>query len=198
MVHGVVTGPRYGPAMLLLHHDHPSAASLRAVLTLQDLADEGFDVQFRGVDVLGLGTTIPATLDDIADWQAHREALAERGWILPRPRRHPPTLAAHLVEALATARGLGAAWRLACLRGHWFDDVDLGRPEELVTVATGIGLDGDEVAELVADHRSLLAARRELFARRGEGVGGVPVLEVDDTLVSPFMPVDDLRALASL
>lgn len=184
--------------MLVLHHDHPSASSLLAVLTLQELADEGHPVAFHGVDVLGLGVTIPATLDDVADWERHRDALARRGWELPRPRRHPPTLASHLVEALATARGLGAAWRLGCLRAHWLEGRDLGDPGELVDIGDEVGLDPDEVRHLAADQQALRAARRELVARRGEGVGGVPVLEVDDTLVSPFMPPDDLRRLASL
>lgn len=184
--------------MIVLHHDYPSAASLRAVLGLQQLADEGLEVAFHGVDVLGLGTTVPATLDDLADWQAHREPMAELGWDLPRPRLHPPTLHAHLVEALATDRDLGAAWRLACHRGLWLQGRDLGDDAVLVGLATDVGLDPDEVTDLLADRRSDLVARREMVARRGEGIGGVPVLDVDGTLVSPFMPADDLRRLASL
>ncbi len=184
--------------MLTLHHDYPSAASLHAVLVLQDLADEGLPVAFHGVDVLGLGTSVPATLDDLAAWQEHRVALADRGWDLPRPRLHPPTLAAHLVEALATDRGLGAAWRLACHRALWLDGRDLGDPAVLVDLGAAIGLELAEVSGLVADGRATLAARREMLARRGEGVGGVPVLEVDGTLVSPFMAAEDLRRLATL
>lgn len=184
--------------MLVLHHDYPSASSLRALLLLQAVADEGHPVAFHGVDVLGLGATIPATLDDVADWQAHRDHLAARGWDLPRPRRHPPTLAAHLVEAMATDVGLGAAWRHACLRAHWFDDRDLGDPAVLVALGEGIGLDGDGVSGLVADRKAAVTARRAAIAARGDGIGGVPVLAVDDTLVSPFMSAADLRQLAAL
>lgn len=184
--------------MLVLHHDYPSASSLRALLSLQAVADEGQAVAFHGVDVLGLGATVPATLDDIADWQAHRDHLADRGWDLSRPRRHPPTLSAHLVEALATDAGLGAAWRHACLRAHWFDDRDLGDPTVLVVLGVEVGLDGDAVSALVGDRRAAMAARRAAIARRGDGIGGVPVLEVDDTLVSPFMSPADLRQLAAL
>lgn len=182
--------------MMHLHHDHPSAASLLAVLTLQSLADEGLAVTFHGVDVLGLGTTIPATLDDLAEWERHRGALAELGWDVARPRLHPMTLPAHLVEALATDRGLGAAWRLACLRAHWLDGCDLGAPEVLADLGEQIGLERDAVAELVGDRRTAVVARQAALARRGEGVGGVPILEVHDTLVSPFMSLDDLRLLA--
>ncbi len=183
--------------MLHLHHDYPSAASLLAVLTLQSLADEGAPVTFHGVDVLGLGTSIPATLDDLAEWDQHRAALAERGWDLPRPRLHPMTLPAHLIEALATARGLGAAWRLACLRAHWFGGRDLSSPQVLADVAEEVGLDRTDVTSLVGDRRAAVVARQALIARRGDGVGGVPILEVHDTLVSPFMSLDDLRLLAA-
>lgn len=186
------------PAMLILHHDYPSAASLRAVLAVQELADEGLDVAFHGVDVLGLGTMIPATLDDLADWREHRAALAERGWDLPRPRRHPPTLSAHLVETLATERGLGAAWRAACHRALWLQDSDLSDPVVLSDLGRRIGLDGDEVTSLVTDASATRAARLEMVARRGEGVGGVPVLQAGGTLVSPFMERSDLRRLAAL
>lgn len=184
--------------MLILHHDYPSAASLRAVLLLQDLADEGLPVAFHGVDVLGLGTTVPATLDDLADWEQQREPLAALGWEVPRPRRHPPTVFAHLVEALATQQDLGAAWRLACHRALWLDDRDLSDPVVLADLGTSVGLDPGDVAGLVADGRATRTARREMVARRGEGVGGVPVLELDGTLVSPFMDPEDLRRLATL
>lgn len=182
--------------MLHLHHDYPSAASLLALLTLQSLADEGLPVTFHGVDVVGLGTSIPATLDDLAAWKQHRTALADRGWDLPRPRLHPMTLPAHLVEALATDRGLGAAWRLACAQAHWLEGRDLGDPDVVVDLGEGVGLDRDEVASLVGDRRAAVVARQALIARRGDGVGGVPILEVHDTMVSPFMPLDDLRLLA--
>lgn len=182
--------------MLRLHHDHPSAASLLAVLTLQDLADEGLPVSFRGVDVLGLGRTIPATLDDIAEWQRHRQDLRDRGWDVARPRLHPTTLAAHLVEALATDRGLGQEWRWSCLQAHWVEQRDLGSPDVLVDLGDGIGLDGDEVGALVTDRRATIVARQAQLANRGEGVGGVPILGVHDTLVSPFLPLEDLRTLA--
>lgn len=191
-----VTRRQYRRGMLRLHHDPPSASSLLAVLLLQDLADEGADVTFHGVDVLGLGTSIPATLDDIAEWQRHREALAERGWDVARPRLHPATLASHVVEALATQRGLGAAWRLSCLRAHWQDGRDLGDHDVLVDIGASIGLARDDVGDLVADRRTAIVARQAAIARRGEGVGGVPVLEAHGTLVSPFLPLDDLRQLA--
>lgn len=184
--------------MLLLHHDPPSAASLLAVLRLQQLADEGLDVRFRGFDVLGVDVTLPATLDDLADWEQHRDDAAALGWDLPRPRRHPPTLGVHLVSLLAESQGLDAAWRLATYRAHWLQDGDLGDVDLLVGLASEVGLDADEVRRLVDDRDRRHELRRVMLVHRGEGVGGVPVLAWNKTFLSPFVPMDDLRELASL
>lgn len=184
--------------MLTLYHDIPSAASLVAMLRLQSLADEGLPVAFRGFDVLGLDTSLPATLDDLQDWQDHREAAAEWGWQLPRPRRHPATLRAHLVGELAAERGLDAAWRLSVHRAHWLDDADVSADSVLTVLAVRIGLAIDEVEGLLHDPQHRHRLRQRMLLHRGEGVGGVPVLEANGTFLSPFVPEDDLRTLAEL
>lgn len=184
--------------MLILHHDYPSAGSLRAVLTLHDLVDRGASVTFHGMDVLGVAASLPATLDDLQDWAQHREAVADRGWDLPRPRRHPPTLAAHMVERACPDAGTARAWRTACYRAHWLQGDDLGNWDVLGRLAADVGMDAEVVGELVADRVRAAQVRREMMAVRGDGVGGVPVLDVAGTKVSPFMSPDDLAALVAL
>lgn len=184
--------------MLILYHDVPSAGSLVAMLRLQRLADEGLDVAFRGFDVLGVDTTLPATLDDLEDWQAHRVAAADLGWDLPRPRRHPATLRAHLVGELAAERGLDAAWRLALYRAHWLEGLDVGDAAALQQVAVTCGLDATEVVALLDDHGQAHHLRRRMLVHRGDGVGGVPVLAASGSFLSPFLPEDALRTLAGL
>jgi predicted DsbA family dithiol-disulfide isomerase len=184
--------------MLILHHDYPSAGSLRAVLALHDLAERGADVTFHGLDVLGVATALPATLDDLQDWARHRDALAELGWHLPRPRRHPATLAAHVVERACPDPATATAWRLAAYRAHWVEGRDLGDWDVLVDLATGVGMDAAAVGELVADRVHAAQVRRQMIAVRGDGVGGVPVLDVHGTKVSPFMASEDLATLVAL
>ncbi len=184
--------------MLTLYHDIPSAASLVAVLRLQALADEGLHVVFRGFDVLGLDMTLPATLDDLQDWQDNRDAAAALGWELARPRRHPATLRAHLLGELAAEQGLDAAWRLAVYRAHWLDDADVSADSVLTVLAVRIGLPLDEVEAVLHDPDQRHRLRQAMLVHRGEGVGGVPVLEANGTFLSPFVPEDDLRLLAEL
>lgn len=184
--------------MLLLHHDPPSAGSLVAMLRLQTLVDEGLAVHFRGHDVVGVDVTLPATLEDLEDWERHRDEAAALGWDLSRPRRHPSTLSAHLVGILAEEVQLDAAWRLATYRAHWLEDQDLGDADVLIGLAAAVGLDAERVAELVNDPEERHRLRRVMLVHRGEGVGGVPVLVWNRTFLSPFVPLDDLRQLAAL
>ena len=184
--------------MLILHHDYPSAGSLRAVLTLDELVDRGADVTFHGLDVLGVATPLPATLDDLQDWARHREVLAEMGWDLPRPRRHPATLGAHMVERACPDAATARAWRLACHRAHWLEGRDLGDWDVLGELAGDVGMDAAMVRSLVADRGQAAQVRREMIVVRGDGVGGVPVLDVHGTKVSPFMSAEDLATLVAL
>ena len=184
--------------MLTLYHDIPSAGSLVAMLRLQALADEGLSVTFRGFDVLGVEASLPATLDDLQDWQTHREEAAALGWELPRPTRHPATLKAHLLGELADEQGLDAAWRLTVYRAHWLDDADVSADSVLTVLAVRIGLPIDEVEALLHDPEQRHRLRQRMLVHRGDGVGGVPVLDANGTFLSPFVPEADLRTLAEL
>lgn len=185
-------------AMAILHHDYPSAASLHAVLVLDAVAGDATPVTHHGIDVLGIDATLPATLDDLQDWSSHRESLAALGWVVPRPRRHPPTLAAHAVERACATLNQARRWRMACYRAHWLEGVDLGDWDALVVVGEQAGLEPGLVHGVVSDRVEAARVRREMMAVRGDGVGGVPVLDVAGTKVSPFMARDDLARILAL
>lgn len=183
--------------MMLLHHDYPSAASLHAVLVTHRLLDRGAIVAHHGIDVLGVDATLPATMGDLEDWERHRPALGDLGWEVGRPRLHPATLTAHAVERSCDPLD-ARAWREACYDAHWRRGLDLGATEVLLAAADQAGLDQAAVTAVVGNRAHRALVRRQMTAVRGEGVGGVPVLEVDGTKVSPFMPFDDLLSLALL
>lgn len=182
--------------MLTCHFDYPSPAAAVAVLRVQAVADAGGQVRFSGLDVLGIDASLPPTLDLLEGLERHRDRAAELGLTLRRPSRRPPTIAAHLVGEHADDAGRGAAWRTAALRAYWQDDADLGDTPTLVELAVAIGLDGLRVAALVGDRAARTRLRQRAIQLRSKGVGGVPVLEVDGTLVSAEVSDDDLRQLA--
>lgn len=182
--------------MLVLHHDVTSPASALAVARLQGLADQGLPVRFNGIDVLGLDATLPVTLDVLAELERLAPRAADLGVVLRRPSRRPPTAGVHLLADLAERVDLGAAWRTATYAAYWGADADIGDHAVLVALAGEAGLDPDAAAALLGDRGALAAVRRRAGALRGDGVGGVPVLEAHGTLLPADLPDDDLRELA--
>ena len=182
--------------MLILHHDVTSPRAALAVLRVQRIADTGLPVAFRGIDTLGVAVALPVTLDQLAELEQVAPRAAELGLVMRRPTLRPPTLDAHLVGEHAERRGLGAAWRLACLRAYWTDGADVSDHPTLVAVAATAGLDGAQVRAELADVAARNELRAAMLARRALGIGGVPVLEVDGTLLPADVDDATLEELA--
>jgi predicted DsbA family dithiol-disulfide isomerase len=91
-----------------------------------------------------------------------------------RIRQQPNTLAAHSLIELAEARGRQDEVVEAFFRAYFLDGVDLAARENLVTIATGAGLDRAE-AEAWLDNANAreLAAAEDQRARE-IGIEGVP------------------------
>lgn len=183
--------------MLILTHDVTSPASALAVARFDRLAAEGLPVTFRGVDVLGVDATLPVTLDVLAELERVAPRAAAMGLTLRRPTQRPSTARVHLVADLAQEMGQGRAWRAVTYRAYWEDDADLGDAEVVVGLAEQVGLDADTIAAAVTDEAAVAAVRRRTHTARGEGIGGVPVLAVHGTLVSPDLDDADLWELAA-
>jgi predicted DsbA family dithiol-disulfide isomerase len=184
--------------VLTLHFDYTSPAAVHALLRLQALADRGALVEFVGIDALGLQTTIPVTLDQLAELDRHGSQLEALGLQLRRPQVRPPTLGAHLLAGLAARRDLGAAWRRAVVEAYWTRGLDIASDEVLVDLAAGIGLPADEAGDWLGDRTRRTALWRTMATERGRGVGGVPVLEFEGTLVPADLDDEDLARLAAL
>lgn len=184
--------------MLVLHFDFTSLAAAVSVLRVQAIADAGGRVGFQGIDVLGVDVALPVTLDQLDEIARFRGRADERGLEVRRPSQRPPTLAAHLVGDLATAQELGAAWRMAVLEAYWSCDAALDRVPVLLDLAQQVGLDRGEVAAALADPAVRTSVRHRMTADRARGIGGVPVLEFDGTLVSAELTDAHLWELAGL
>lgn len=182
--------------MLILHHDVTSPRAALAVLRVQRIADSGLPVAFRGIDASGVAVALPVTLDQLAELEQVAARAAAIGLVMRRPTLRPPTLDAHLVGELAERRGLGAAWRLACLRAYWTDGDDVADHATLISIGAGIGLQRDDVVAVLADVEARNALRAAMLARRALGIGGVPVLEVDGTLLPADVDDATLEELA--
>jgi predicted DsbA family dithiol-disulfide isomerase len=181
--------------VLLLTHDYTSPASAIAVARFHRLAADGLQVRFRGVDVLGIDGTLPVTLDVLAELERVAPRAAALGLQMQRPDHRPSTARAHVVADLAEQQGVGTPWRRRLYAAYWTQGADLADPGLLAEVASEVGLDPDAALAAATDERAVAAVRRRTQQLRGEGIGGVPVLTVHGTHVSPALPDDDLWAL---
>jgi predicted DsbA family dithiol-disulfide isomerase len=184
--------------MLVLHYDVTSLPATVAALRLQRIADQGGAVGFQGIDPIGVDAALPVTLDQLDEIERWAGRAKELGLPVRRPSQRPPTVDAHLVGVIATASGLGAAWRAALFRAYWIDDAALGDHAVLIELARQAGLEIDDVADRLADPAARVALRQRMTADRNRGIGGVPVLELDGTFVSAELSEEDLRQLAGL
>jgi predicted DsbA family dithiol-disulfide isomerase len=184
--------------VLTLFHDYTSPASAVAVARLQRLADEGLAVEIVGLEAIGVDVAVPVTLDVVALLDELAETARAEHVVLRRPALLPPTAAAHVVEEQAEAAGLAASWRQTCYRAFWRGGADLADPATLAELAEAAGLDPAEARSAAADRTRIAAVRRRCAALRAEGVGGVPTILAQRTLVPGLLPEPDLRALASL
>lgn len=184
--------------MLTLFHDYTDPRSAVAVARLQRLADEGVDVAFEPFELALADIVRPVDLDVLAAIDELSESAAAEGIELRRPSALPSTARAHLLGTVAESVDLGASWRQTCYAALWRDDADIGDPEVLVHLASRAGLDPEDAARALADPRALAELRRSSAQRRRDGVGGVPTILAQRTLVPGLIDEADLRLLASM
>lgn len=184
--------------MLALYHDYTSPASAVAVARLHRLMADGMPATIVGTEVLGLDMTLPVTVDLLAELDQVADQAAGEGIVLRRPPGLPPTAAAHLVEDVARDAGRDRVWRERCYRTFWAEGADISDSALLRDLAGQAGLPATEVRRVLQDRVALLAIRRRFAGHRQDGVGGVPTISYDRTLVPGLLSEEDLRALIEL
>lgn len=184
--------------MLTLFHDYTSPASAVAVARVERLIADERRAQIVGIEALGVDMALPVTVDVLAELAAVGDQARAEGLELRRPPHLPPTAIAHLVEDLARDHGLDAAWRRCCYRAYWEDGADIADLAVLSEIAAVAGLPAAQVEQVVTDRVALLAIRQRFAGHRREGVGGVPLISFDGTLIPGLLADDDLRALVAL
>lgn len=181
---------------LTLFHDYTSPASAVAVARLQRLADEGIEVDFVAFEAVGLDVALPPPLDVLAAIDDLQDEATAEGIVLRRPSMTPPTAKAHAVGEIAEQHDLGASWRQRCYRAYWADGAAIDEDMILMDLAKDAGLRGDAVAEALRRPGFVADVRRRAGAHRRSGVGGVPTLLVQRTLVPGMLSEAQLRELA--
>ena len=184
--------------VLVLFHDYTSPASAVAVMRLQRLMRDGMPARIRGTEVMALDATLPVTIDMLAELEAVADEAKTEHIELRRPTAVPPTGLAHVVEDVARRHALDMVWREQCYQAYWTDGADIGDSEQLRRLAERAGLPAEDVSQALDDRLALLEIRRRSAGDRRNGIGGVPTIEYDRTLIPGLLPDADLRALSDL
>lgn len=203
-VHRMV-GPRRAASvavMRVLYFDYPSlpavVAVVRAEAALRRYAGSGNRppmLAFAGFDTLGLEVAVPVTLDQLEEFDRWRDGAAAVGLDVVRPQLRPATTLAHVVGDLADERRQGHRWRTRVITAYWTQGADIGDPTVLRRLASDINLPGGEVAASLGDVRRAQRVRRRMVAARQRSIGGVPVIDVDGTLVAGDLSDESWDAL---
>ncbi len=122
------------------------------------------------------GAERAATLDAEMTARGRDEGIA---FAFDRIERTPSTRKAHRVIAHATRAGRGDAAKEALMAAYFEQALDIGREDVLIEIATGLGLDSNEVTIALRDP----ALEDEIVEQEGQaaaiGVSGVPFFIVD-------------------
>lgn len=95
------------------------------------------------------------------------------------------TFDAHRILHLAAAHGLQDECKERFLRGYLTEGQPIGRPDTLTRLATEVGLDAAEVADVLASDRYAAAVRDDERRARELDITGVPCFVVDGTFAVP-------------
>ena len=95
------------------------------------------------------------------------------------------TFKAHQLLHWAAIHGLQTELKLAMFRAFFSERRDVGDSEQLVAIATAVGLDGTEAAQILADGRYVEDVRQAQSAWLEREVHAVPTFFIQDSYMIP-------------
>jgi predicted DsbA family dithiol-disulfide isomerase len=95
------------------------------------------------------------------------------------------TFKAHQLLHWAAIHGLQTELKLAMFRAFFSERRDVGDSEQLVAIATAVGLDGTEAAQILADGRYVEDVRQAQSAWLEREVHAVPTFFIQDAYMIP-------------
>jgi predicted DsbA family dithiol-disulfide isomerase len=124
-----------------------------------------------------------------------RERFAAAGLEYNRPEIVPNTKLALRMTELARERGLHERFHDRLMDAYWSEATNIGEPDELRRLAAAVGLDTDNVEQVIADPATYLAAVEDSTQQaRAVGINAVPAFVLDRrVLVLGAQPLEVFR-----
>ena len=124
-----------------------------------------------------------------------RERFAAAGLEYNRPEIVPNTKLALRMTELARERGLHEPFHDRLMDAYWSEATNIGEPHELRRLAAEVGLDADDVEQVIADPATHLAAvEGSTQQAHSVGINAVPAFVLDRrVLVLGAQPLEVFR-----
>ena len=124
-----------------------------------------------------------------------RERFAAVGLEYNRPGIVPNTKLALRMTELARERGLHEPFHDRLMDAYWSEATNIGEPDELRRLAAAVGLDTDDVEQVIADPVTYLAAvEGSTQQAHSVGINAVPAFVLDRrVLVLGAQPLEVFR-----
>ena len=124
-----------------------------------------------------------------------RERFAAAGLEYNRPEIVPNTKLALRMTELARERGLHEPFHDRLMDAYWSEATNIGEPDELRRLAAAVGLDTDDVEQVIADPVTYLAAvEGSTQQAHSVGINAVPAFVLDRrVLVLGAQPLEVFR-----
>ena len=114
-----------------------------------------------------------------------RERFAAAGLEYNRPEIVPNTKLALRMTELARERGLHEPFHDRLMDAYWSEATNIGEPDELRRLAAAVGLDTDDVEQVIADPVTYLAAvEGSTRQAQSAGINAVPAFLLDRRLLA--------------
>jgi predicted DsbA family dithiol-disulfide isomerase len=124
-----------------------------------------------------------------------RERFAAAGLEYNRPEIVPNTKLALRMTELAREHGLHEPFHDRLMDAYWSEATNIGEPDELRRLAAAVGLDTDDVDQVIADPATYLAAvEGSTQQAHSVGINAVPAFVLDRrVLVLGAQPLEVFR-----
>ncbi len=188
--------------MLHLVFDYTSLAcavsALRLHTRMRATPDAVTAVRFSGIAQMDGTDELPVTIQLLDEWQRWQQPARELGLVAHRPLRAYSTFSAHVLGDIAEKAGFGMAWREAVFTAYFTHRVNVGDRGVLTELASSIGLEPTAVAAAFDDTMMRGQVRQRMARVRQLGIRGVPILDIDGTMVPATIDDEALDALFTM
>ncbi len=129
------------------------------------------------------------------NYEANHKPLAEKYNVPIRPAGADyRTTGLHMATYYARDKGKFREFRDRCYQARWVEDLDLEDADVISRLGEDVGLDGEEIKNVIAEERYIGALHSQRAQGKSLGIFGIPTFVVEGKRFWGKDVIDDVRA----